>query len=176
VHITKTAGTSIEAALTDYWKPEDQLDHNVRSISYPEDYYRFTAIRNTYLRVISNVVYTAGGWDENIFNKACKKALNANYKNDDTGLGAEWAPADWFLLDQNGKMTCQDIIRMDTLQEDFDIVCKKIGIPSSKVPRLNKSNKYNPYEYLTPRRCEMIETSYAGEIALFGWKRPNDTP
>jgi hypothetical protein len=72
-----------------------------------------------------------------------------------------------------GTENCVDYIgRYETLQQDLNTVCDKIGIRKRKLPKLNKSvHKTKHYtEYYDDESREIVAERYAQDIELFGYK------
>ena len=56
------------------------------------------------------------------------------------------------------------------MQEDMDIICKKIGIPKIKVPHINKSSHKHYTEYYDAETQKLVADYYKEDIDMFNFK------
>jgi hypothetical protein len=164
IHIPKNAGQSIENVFLDLlnldWetraplllRPNDHPDlgpprlAHLKSYEYVKykyipkelytNYFKFAIVRNPFERVVS--IYRYFG-----YSKKCsfKEFVNGPFLNE------LWKEQYWFVCPQveyvykNEQLNVDFICRFENLQEDFQHVCKQIGLPSLRVPHKNKSSK-----------------------------------
>ena len=80
-----------------------------------------------------------------------------------------------FLADEDGRLLVDFIGRFESLQEDFDRICERIGIPRQKLPHarpgpVRQQHRRHYTDYYTDETRELVATHYAKDIAYFGYR------
>jgi hypothetical protein len=130
-------------------------------IPNPSDYFKFSFSRNPWDRLVSAWKYSfVSGrikrYGKVDFNEFVKSRLDA-----------------WLCVDMNTVDFCEgcDFIgRFENLQQDFDIVCDKIGIARKQLPHINKTKHKHYTEYYDDETREIVAQKYAKDIEYFGYK------
>ena len=181
VHINKTAGTSIDETLQchceNYNKHESLRELKEQALS--NDYFKFTFVRNSWDRFISlykfRVKTNQTGLGENpIPFKDCSKKIyhkDSKYYN----ISGERqrlmlsTQLDW-ITDGSGNIALDFIGRFENLQEDFNTICDKIGIPQQQLPHRNKTEHKHYTEYYNDETRQIVAEKYAKDIEYFGYE------
>jgi hypothetical protein len=74
-----------------------------------------------------------------------------------------------FVLDESGEPLVDFVGRYESLAEDFDTVCGRIGIKPS-LPHVNRSAHGDFRDYYTPATKALVEEVYRADIELFGYQ------
>ena len=163
VHIPKNAGQSIEHVFLDLldlkWETRAPLllryndrpelgparlahlkaDEYVRFKYLPQEmfdeYFKFAFVRNPWSRMVSIYKYLG-------YNRKCdfKTFLVGEFKNR-IFKNRYWfvGPQSEFIFSNDQKLLVDYVGYFENLQNDFDFVCKQIGIPLTQLPHINES-------------------------------------
>ena len=152
IHIPKCGGTSIERFILSHhgisndWTIQyplealpmkvkadfnigfDQQQHASLSdfpLEKQEEYFSFAFVRNPWDRLLSSYLYfKRSGYDISTFRDF--------FKSDDCAIHCQ--PQSYFI-----NKNIDFIGRFENLQEDFNLVCEKLGIEPKQLPHENKS-------------------------------------
>ena len=158
--------------------------------------YVFTFVRNPYERLVSRYAHmkayfleekdrpktlVVGGMIlpslKKYFNyhdiKFCEDNFNFSkfVEFAENNIDVHWEPQTNKFISTVGSLDNIDFIgKLENFQQDFNIVCDKIGIPRQQLPHRNKSNHKHYTEYYDDETREIVEEKYAKDIELFGYK------
>jgi hypothetical protein len=128
------------------------------------DYFKFAFVRNPWDRVVSWYMFS-------------KSLENPDQSRDLTSIGFKeyikkfgniWSNEQ---QDQYKFVGCCDFIgRFENLQEDFNSVCDKIGIPRQQLPYRNKTKHKHYTEYYDDETREIVAKRFAKDIEYFGYE------
>jgi hypothetical protein len=197
IHIYKNAGTSVRRAIYPYvatkwrWRVHNYLSKigitalrpsgnpagheghaTARQVAESmgrekfRSYFSFAVVRNPWDWVVSLYTYMLkdsthkqhelaegfSGFDEYI-RWRCRE--DYRYQND-------------WVCDEDGNLLVDFVARFEHLEEDFDEICRRIGVEAA-LPHSNPSS-HAPYtEYYTPETIELVRETYRPDIEFFGY-------
>lgn len=143
------------------------------------EYFKFTFVRNPYERAISDWRFLRGKSNKEWSSKTFLKYLNrkgyfermfSNNNNDKSSRIDHTYPQYDFIYDKNANCLVDFIGRTENLQEDFNIVCDRIGIPQQKLPHKKKGNNKHYTVYYDDETREIVAEKYKKDIEYFGYK------
>jgi len=191
IQIPKCVGSSIENALMDdssilrsnsyphTFKVACPLNHltlldieksKIMNVDQIKKMFKFAVVRNPWDRLISEYIYLKPRMElTKTFRDEIKNL--ANYA--DLGIYGNHCLAQHYFI--RGETVSVDFVaKFENLQEDFDKVCDKIGIPRQKLPHTNKSNHKHYTEYYDEETREIVAEKYAKDIEYFGYEFGQD--
>jgi len=178
IHLIKTAGTSITAALKPFGKTHKQIPggytcHDSAEVLISKlgketykSFFSFAIVRNPWDLLVSNYNYVL---------KSPKHARHAEFKAF-SGYAEylEWQFARGFKNQRDhlfcGEEQVVDFIgRYENIESDWKIICERIGI-SVGLPLLN-TTKTQPYQdFYTPELVELVAHEFEPDIRQFGYQ------
>tara|TARA_Y100000310_G_C20633704_1_gene790045 strand:+ start:113 stop:814 length:702 start_codon:yes stop_codon:yes gene_type:complete len=149
------------------------------------NYFKFAFIRNPWDRLVSlyfhnmknNEVfrkkYDSDVFVQKSFNKfLLKYTSNKKISNKILIKGFNYGlltNIDW--ISNSSREPIIDFVgRFENLQEDFDVICKKTGMPKQKLPHENKTNHKHYTEYYNEETKGLVAQKYAKDIEYFGYE------
>ena len=148
------------------WENQDPSHYplyKVKEIISKEKYnkfFKFAFVRNPYERCVSawryNIKMGYTSSEKNLFKFV--RDLNPNKINSK------------YLNQYEFVKGCNFIGRFENLQEDFNTICDKIGIPQQKLPHKNKTEHTHYTEYYDEETKQIVAERYAKDIEYFNYK------
>lgn len=192
--IPKTGTHSIRQALREHMGPDDLEQVGLfvkKQFSFPElmnfksghvsaqqirnvldddtynSYFKFAFVRNPFDRFISYCAFMSRE-NGNFLSepKAYMKYILNELNPVDHLL---YRPQYQFIVDENDAIAIDFIGRNETMQESYDMVCRKIGINPIKLGIINSSN-HQPYmEYYDYEIYTLVSKLYRKDFDMFGY-------
>ena len=193
VKLSKSASETITNALTTSLSNTtfEKTGHNhiLDMISEDTDtYYKFTTVRNPYSRLVSRYFFArkiphhtkqfenltfrdfvVGGHINTPMNTDWVQSSAPHLKKLLNKVGFFDNQIEWMQNDL-GEMVIDFVMKTENLQEDFNTVCDKIGIPKQKLPHKNKTKHKHYTEYYDDETKEIVAERYAKDIEYFNYK------
>ena len=198
IHIPKCGGTSIEDILfkplkerttKDLWMLPNEyqtggLQHLMSSHIIEEvggdifsKYFTFSFVRNPWDKMVSQYNYTIAKRKDLLDHIGITKSASfEEYINcvSSTEIFVQWDQQYKFLY-INKKCVVDFIGRFENLQEDFNVVCNKIGIPQQQLPHKNATKHKHYTEYYDDETRQIVAEKYAKDIEYFGYEFGENT-
>lgn len=181
IHIPRTGGSSIKRILRDVGGFSEEMTHaDFRYVKEKlgnewKNYFKFSIVRNPFSRMVSwynwlvyssklgkdkrgRIVQHPGTFENFLFN------YNRIYKKDRmTGYTFKKQQVEFI----GNKM---DFVgRFENLQEDFDYICKRIGMKNIKLPVRKKTEETDYKSYYTRKLRDYIIHTFYDDLKTFGY-------
>jgi hypothetical protein len=190
IHIPKTGGTSIEKVFNRQMKRHckhlTMSDYENELKSDIEKYFIFSVIRNPWDRILSYYFWRKwGGGRLSSEGKSFKSWIDLIVKVDKSQMQESNNYCDnesqcrnfmmaidsqFNSLTIDGELTIDYLIRFENFQDDFNIVCDKIGITRQKLPHKNKKKHKHYTEYYDDETKQIVAKKYAKDIEYFNYE------
>lgn len=125
------------------------------------NYYKFAFVRNPWDQQVSRYHYhMQGPFGDRVPKRTFKEHI----------LNNTWPinQSNWLTI--NKKYCVDHIGKFENLQQDFNMVCDKIGIPQQQLPHKNKSDHKHYTEYYDDETIDIVAKRYAQDIEHFGYE------
>ena len=197
VHINKTGGTSIENSLAPYADEELEIDslggveffgqkHNSLQMFENDankhhgfkNYFKFSIVRNPWDRIVSTYFYRLHILQDpkmyHYSNQGRRPMLFKDFVLDKekfafTRTLSRFTQKD-FLIDSTGKVGTNFVGKFENLQEDFNIICDKIGIPRQTLPHKYGTKHLHYTDYYDEESKLEIYKYFKEDIEYFDYK------
>ena len=140
--------------------------------------FKFAFVRSPWARLVSSYHY-GGYYRKETFNEYIRIVNEFAKKKTDKKIDlGPWNPAkgiaglnclDW-ISDDEGNVLVDFIGKLENFQEDFNVVCDKIGIPQKELPHKNKTKHKHYTEYYDDVTREIVAEKFAKDIKYFGYE------
>ncbi|WP_294121894.1 sulfotransferase family 2 domain-containing protein [Sphingomonas sp.] len=194
VAIPKTGTHSVRRALREHMGPSDleqvglfvqkrfpipalaQLQHGhlslqqIRPYLRPEEwqsFFKFAFVRNPFDRFISYCAFMTR--EQGDFDQDPKNVMRHMIANPPTGH-LLFQPQHSFITGEDGQLLTDQVGRVEAMQQSYDEIASRIGIPTAQLDRVNSSNRRDYREYYDPPLIEAVTKLYARDLELFGYE------
>lgn len=148
---------------------ENELDIN--------EYFKFSFVRNPWSRIVSTFAYgkkmaeESDPWTDWANHLKDLDFLNFT-KEYGPEIQLEWVSEQKISKNDLGEpdIGLDFIGKNETLQEDFNYICDKIGVHRQKIAHVNKNPHKHYTEHYNNETRDIISKKYAKDIEFFGYK------
>ena len=169
IKIPKTGGETIfmqleEHLVTDYINRDrgnhEKISEVFEKHPHTENYFKFCFVRNPFDLAVSRYFY-----------------LTQTEKDTQFKSFKEWCEKKQFFpklqldfISVNDEIKTNFIGRFENIQQDFNTICDKVGIPHQELPHKNKSKHKHYTEYYDEETKQIVAENYAKDIEYFGYE------
>jgi chondroitin 4-sulfotransferase 11 len=178
IHIPKTAGVSIYNVFKSKEQNHKKLDFYEEK--YIKDYFKFAFVRNPWDRFLSSYFYFKKGGrglghdfhsQEIVLKYSNFRHFVYNFKFEKQNFKSpHFLPQSNWTHNSRRELLLDFVGRYENLQDDFNVVCEKIGRRKKKLPHKNKSKHKDYREYYCDDMAEIIGREYSTDINLFKYE------
>lgn len=132
-----------------------------------ERYFKFAFVRNPYDRFVSYCAFMSR--QSNVFEtqpQGFMKHVIRDLRPFDHVL---FRPQYEMLCNERGELAMDFVGRVEQLQNDYNLACAKIGIPSSSLAQINASRHRHYSDYYDDDLKAWVGAFYRRDIELFGY-------
>jgi hypothetical protein len=131
-----------------------------------DSFFKFAFVRNPFDRFISFCAFMTRV--EKQFEKDPHKVMRFFIEN------PPWhrilfQPQHTFVSDGGGKLLTDYVGRVEEMQQSYDAIARRIGVPSTQLEMVNASERRDYRSYYTPELADGVSALYARDLELFGY-------
>lgn len=78
-------------------------------------------------------------------------------------------PQSAMLTDSSGALNIDFVGHSERMQDDYDAICARIGMPSQTLERVNASRRGDYHQYYDQHLIDGVSALYARDLELFGY-------
>jgi hypothetical protein len=131
-------------------------------------YFKFAIVRNPWRRLVSEYEFILKSPDHGRHRRVKELGGFAPF------IEMQIPRRDAYQVNQlcgsNGELLMDFVGKLETLDDDWKIICERIGIPHQELPRKNISVKRPYTDYYTPVSRDLVAKHWSREIELFGYE------
>lgn len=171
IHQRKCAGSSIMAAFrckrnSLEW---DAYNDGVLTLNWSRrdpSYFVFSVVRNPFDRLISGWKYLKSTRQRSL------RDVLSNPPRDGHDFRHLTRPQVAILRDPHtSALVCDDLIKFETLQADYDRICDRLGKARTPLPHINATERNLAYrDYFDAETRKLAEAMFAEDLATFGYE------
>jgi len=192
--IPKTGTHSVRRALRDHMSPEDweqvglfvqraspiaelsRIGHGHIALAQlkphmaPEDFasfFKFAFVRNPFDRFVSYASFITR--EVGHFDRDPQKVMRFFLANPPWNH-ILFRPQHEFVTDEGGNLLTDFIGRVETMQQSYDEIAQRIGIPTAALDVVNSSRRSDYRQYYDQSLIDGVAKLYARDLELFGYE------
>ena len=194
VAIPKTGTHSVRRALRTHLGPDDLEQVRLfveKSFPFPElarlghghitllqirpfieeafdSYFKFAFVRNPFDRFVSYCSFMTR--QDGAFDRDPKAVMRRFLFERPPLRHLQFQPQHVFICGEEGELLADELGRVEQMQESYDSICARIGIPSAPLERANSSRRGHYRDYYDQQLIDGVARFYARDLELFGYE------
>lgn len=191
--IPKTGTHSVRRALREHMGPQDieqvglfvqkkfpipqlaQLGHGHLTLQQIRPYlqtnafdscFKFAFVRNPFDRFVSYCAFVTR--EEGSFERDPQAVMREVLERPPHDHILFW-PQHIFVTDADGELLTNYVGRVEAMQESYDEIAARIGIPSTRLEKVNATDRRDYREYFDRELIDGVAKLYALDVELFGY-------
>jgi hypothetical protein len=129
--------------------------------------FKFAFVRNPFDRFISYCAFMTRA--EGQFERD-PQAVMRHYLAQPPWQHILFQPQHTFVTDGGGELLTDTVGRVEDMQGSYDAICRKIGIATRKLEKVNSSKRRDYREYYDQALIDGVAKLYATDLELFGYE------
>ena len=194
VAVPKTGTHSVRRALREHMGPEDveqvrlfvekkfpwpelaKLEHGHLSLAQvkpflgEEDFgsfFKFAFVRNPFDRFVSYCAFMTR--EVGAFERDPKGVMHHMLFRAPPMRHILFQPQYAFVASENGELLSDAIGRVEDMQQSYDQMCERIGIPTTQLEKANSSRHGDYRQYYDQQLIDGVAKLYGKDLSLFGY-------
>lgn len=142
----------------------------VRPFLSPEEFsgfFKFAFVRNPYDRFVSYCAFITRAQGQ--FERD-PKAVMRHFLANPPRQHILFQPQHGFVTDSAGQLLTDELGRVEEMQQSYDRIAKRIGIPSEQLEKVNASSRRDYRDYYDQGLIDGVAKLYARDLELFGYE------
>lgn len=132
-----------------------------------ERYFKFAFVRNPFDRFISYCAFMTRHSGE--FQRDPQGTMRRYLFDSPPTSHIHFQSQASLLTDQRGQSEMDFIGRVEHMQSSYDTVCKKLGLPTQTLSRINSSSRGDYRQYYNASLMDGVAKRYRQDLELFGY-------
>lgn len=128
------------------------------------EYFKFAFVRNPFDRFISYCSFVTR--ERGAFKTDPQKVMRRVLANPPSEHVLFW-PQNTFLVDGEGKLLTDYVGRVETMQQSFEFIASKIGVPAVQLEKVNATERSAYRDYYDQELIDGVAKLYADDLKLF---------
>jgi Sulfotransferase family len=132
-----------------------------------ESFFKFAFVRNPFDRFVSYCSFMTRFKGEFLANP---QQVMAYFLQNPPRQHVLFWPQNMFIADENGELLTDYVGRVEEMQQSYDEVARRIGVPTTQLEKVNTSTRSDFRTYYTPPLVDGVARLYARDLELFGYE------